>query len=160
MFCFLILSAYFLPFPHFSGTILLIWRLMKNFYFLSHFHTNVYVKFFIKELRLFCSWSDPISAFSIPLSEKYGNVYSTEKQVVSFTAVFQLQHSYEYAHWSSFKNRSKWASVETYRRRFSAAFRTTTVKYTHRWLLPKYSWSSFYCNIRKVSRKANVMESF
>ena len=64
MFCFLILSPYFLPFPHVLGTILLMWRLMKIFYFLSHFHTNVYVKLFIKELNLFCSWARPnISIF-------------------------------------------------------------------------------------------------
>ena len=64
MFCFLILSPYFLPFPHVLGTILLMWRLMKIFYFLSHFHTNVYVKLFIKELNLFCSLARPnISIF-------------------------------------------------------------------------------------------------
>ena len=45
-------------------------------------------------------------------------------------AVFQLQYSYEYVNWNSFKNRSKWASVEMYLRRFSTAFRTVIVKYT------------------------------
>ena len=46
---------------------------------------------------------------------------------MSFTALFQLQYSYKYANWNSFKNRSKWVSVEMYRRRFSTAFRTGTV---------------------------------
>ena len=32
---------------------------------------------------------------------------------------FQLQHSYEYNNWNSFKNRSKWASAEMYFKRFS-----------------------------------------
>ena len=46
---------------------------------------------------------------------------------MSFTALFQLQYSYKYANWNSFKNRSKWVSVEMYRRRFSTAFRIGTV---------------------------------
>ena len=101
-----------------------------------------------------------ISIFDPFVIEVYGNVYSTEEQVVSFTAVFQLHYSYEYANWNSFKNRSKWASVEMYLRRFSTAFRTATVKNTHRWLLPKCSWSSCSWNIRKISGKTNVTESF
>ena len=52
---------------------------------------------------------------------------------MSYTAAFQ--YPYEYANWNSFRNRYKWASVEMYLRRFSTAFRTTTVKNTHRWLL-------------------------
>ena len=52
-----ILFPYFLHFPHFLGTILLMWKQMKTFYFWSHFHTNVYVKLFTKELNLFCSWA-------------------------------------------------------------------------------------------------------
>ena len=59
-----ILFPYFLHFPHFLGTILLMWKQMKTFYFWSHFHTNVYVKLFTKELNLFCSWTRPnISIF-------------------------------------------------------------------------------------------------
>ena len=46
-------------FPHVLGTILLMWRLMKIFYFWSHFHTNVYVKLFTKEINLFYSWARP-----------------------------------------------------------------------------------------------------
>ena len=41
--------------------------------------------------------------------------------------MFQLQYSYEYANRNFFKNRSKWASVEMYLRRFSTAFRTAAV---------------------------------
>ena len=41
-------------FPYVLGIILLMWRLMKKFYFWSHFHTNVYVKLFTKEVNLFC----------------------------------------------------------------------------------------------------------
>ena len=71
------------------------WRLMKIFYFWSHFHINLYVKLFSKEVAYFDP--DPISAFLIPLSKKYGNIYSKEEQVLCFTEVLQLQYSYEYA---------------------------------------------------------------
>ena len=122
MFCFLILSLYFLHFPHVLETILLMWRLLKIFDFWSHFHANVSVKLFTKELNLFCTWAWlNISIFG---------PFVIEEQVVSFMAVFQLQYSYEYANWSSFTNRSKWASAETYLKRFSTASRTATVK-TH-----------------------------
>ena len=46
-------------FPHVLGTTLLMWRLMKIFYFWYHFHTKVYVKLFTKEVNLFCSWTRP-----------------------------------------------------------------------------------------------------
>ena len=56
-------SCFFCPienhFPHILVTILLTGRLMKIFYFESHFHTNVYVKLFTKEVNLFCSWARP-----------------------------------------------------------------------------------------------------
>ena len=60
-------------FSHVLGTILLMWRLMKIFYFLYHFHTNVYVKLFnipmnmaigirlkidTSELQQKCFWGD------------------------------------------------------------------------------------------------------
>ena len=46
-------------FPHVLGTTLLMWRLIKTFYFWSHFHANVYVKLFTEEVNLFCSWARP-----------------------------------------------------------------------------------------------------
>ena len=46
-------------FPYVLRTILLIWRLMKSFYFWSHFHTTIYLKLFTKEVNLFCSWARP-----------------------------------------------------------------------------------------------------
>ena len=67
---------------------------------------------------------------------------------MSFTKVIQLQDSYEYGNWNSFKNRYKCTSAEMFLRRFSAAFRTASIKNTHRWLLLKYLG------------KTNVMESF
>ena len=51
-------------FPHVLGTILLIWRLMKNFYFWSHF---VYLKLFTKEINLFCCWARSNICISDPL---------------------------------------------------------------------------------------------
>ena len=45
---------------------------------------------------------------------------------------FQLQYSYEYNNWNLFQTRSKWASVEMDLWRFSTAFRTATIKNTHR----------------------------
>ena len=64
-------------------------------------------------------------------------IYSTEEQVVSLTAVLQLQYSYEYGNWDLFKIIPKWASAEMYLRRSSTAFRIATIKNMHRWLLPK-----------------------
>ena len=49
---------------------------------------------------------------------------------MSFTKVIQLQDSYEYGNWNSFKNRYKWTSAEMFLRRFSAAFRTASIKNT------------------------------
>ena len=91
----------------------------------------------------------PISAFQIPLTWKYGNIYSTEEQVVSFTKVIQLQYSYEYGNWNSFKNRHKWTSGEMFLRRFFAAFRTLSIKNTHRWLLPKCSFAEYSQSIQE-----------
>ena len=127
MLCFLILFPYYRNhFPMFWGTILLIWRIMKNFYFWSHFHTNLYGKIITNEFNLFCSWARPMSVFQIHFSQKYANIYSTDEWVV-FTAVFQLQYCYEYGNWNSFKNRSKWASTEIYLG----------------WLLAKCLWRSY-----------------
>ena len=139
MFCFLILSPYFLPFPHVLGTILLMLRLTKIFYFLSHFRTNVYVKLFTKGLNLLCSWARPNINIFYPFVIEVQRCKQYRRAGSVFYGSFQLQYSYEYANWHSFKNRSKWASVVMYSRRFSTAFRTATVKYTHRWLLPKCS---------------------
>ena len=50
---------------------------------------------------------------------------------------FQLQYFCVCNNWNSFKTRSKRASAEIYLRRFSTAFRTTTIKNTYRWLRPK-----------------------
>ena len=58
-------------FPHVLETMLLMWKLFR-----SYFHSNIYVKLFTK-LSYFVS--DSLSAFQIPLSQKYGNIYSTEK---------------------------------------------------------------------------------
>ena len=46
-------------FVHVLGAILLIWRLIKIFYFWSHLHTNVYEILFTKEVNLFWSWARP-----------------------------------------------------------------------------------------------------
>ena len=126
MFCFLILFPYFLHFPYVLETILLMWRLMKIFYFWSHFYTNVNVKLFTKELNLFCSWARPsINIFDhfvievwIPLQQ----CFNWNRNSIGMSIGIFLKY----------KNRSKWASVEMYLRRFSTAFRTATVKNTHR----------------------------
>ena len=104
---------------------------MKNFYFWSHFHTRVYLKFFTKEVNQFCSWARPnINIFDHLVIEVWK--YIQYRRVGSvFYAVLQLQYSYEYINWNSFKNRSKWASAEMHLRRFSTAFRTAPLLRTH-----------------------------
>ena len=126
-------------FPDVFGTILLMWRLIKKIYLWFHFHTNIFVKLFTKEANLFCSGGRPnFNVLDLFVrSQKYGNIYSTEEQVV-----LQLQYSYEYDNWNSFKNRSKWYLAEMHLRRFSTVFRTATIKSTHSWLFLKCSWSS------------------
>ena len=66
-----------------------------------------------------------------------------------FTEVIQLQYYYEYGSWNSFKNRYKWTSAEMLLRRFSAAFRTTSIK-AH---IGGCFQSVRLQNIRKVSRE-------
>ena len=53
-------------FPHFLGAILLMGRLMKIFSFRSHFHPNIYLKLFIKEVNLFCCWTQSNICISDP----------------------------------------------------------------------------------------------
>ena len=68
---------------------------------------------------------------------------------MSFTEVIQLQYSHEYDNCNSFKNRYKWTSAEMFLRRFSAAFRTVSIKNTHRWLLRKCSFAEYSQSIWK-----------
>ena len=99
-------------FPHVLVTILLTWRLMKIFYFLSHFHRNVYWKLFTKLVNLFASWARPNINILDPLVIEVWK-YRQHRRVGSFfTRVLQLQYSYENYNWNLFKNRSKWASAE------------------------------------------------
>ena len=70
---------------------------------------------------------------------------------MSFTEVIQLQCSYEYCILNSFKNRYKWASVDMFLRRFSAVFRTASIKNTHKWFLSKCSFAESSRNIHKKS---------
>ena len=81
MFCFFILFTYYRKSlsPCF-GDKLLMWKLMKNVYFWSHFYTNVYVKLLTKEVNLFCSWARPnISILDPFVIEVNRNIYSTEE---------------------------------------------------------------------------------
>ena len=99
-------------FPHVLVTILLTWRLMKIFYFLSHFHRNVYWKLFTKLVNLFASWARPNINILDPLVIEVWK-YRQHRRVGSFfTTVLQLQYSYENYNWNLFKNRSKWVSAE------------------------------------------------
>ena len=134
-------------FPHVLETILLMWRLMKIFNFWSNFHTNVYVKLFAKEVNLFCSWVRPNICVLDPFDIEVWKYIQYKEYLVSFTEVIQLQYSCEYGNWNSFKNRSKWTSAEMFLRRFSAAFRTESVKNTRRWLLPKCSFAEYLQSI-------------
>ena len=82
-------------FAHVLGAVPLMWRLMKIFYFWSHFHTNVYVKLFTKEVNLFCSWARP----NICISEvwKYiqhrrvGSVFYGSDSIAIFLWIWQLK---------------------------------------------------------------------
>ena len=84
-----------------------------------------------KEVNVFSSWAWPNVGIFDPFVIEVRKCIQYRRAGVSFTAVFQLQYSYVYATWNSFENRSKWASVEIYLRRFSTAFRTATVENTH-----------------------------
>ena len=59
-------------FPYVFGAMLLIWRLMKNFYLWSHFQTNVSVKLFTKEVNPFCSWAWPNISILDPFAIEVG----------------------------------------------------------------------------------------
>ena len=71
MFCFPILSRTIgIRFPHVSGTILLMWKLIKKNCFRSHFYSKVYVELFTKEINLFYCWARSIICISDPLATK------------------------------------------------------------------------------------------
>ena len=87
-------------FAHVLGTILLMWRLMKIFYFWSHFHTNVYVKLFNEEVNLFCSWARPNICTSAPFDievwkyiqyRKVGSVFYRSDSIAIFLWICQLE---------------------------------------------------------------------
>ena len=87
-------------FPHVLGTILLMWRLMKIFYFWSHFHTNVYVKLFTKEVNLFCSWARPNTCILDPFDievwkyiqyRSVGSVFYGSDSIAIFLWIWQLE---------------------------------------------------------------------
>ena len=103
-------------------------RTNKKILFLIPFPHKCLCKLFTKKSTYFINEPDPTAVFQIPLSQKYGDIHSTEEQVVSLTTVLQLQYSYEYDNWNLFKNRSQWASAEMHLRRFFTAFRITTIK--------------------------------
>ena len=53
-------------FPCLFGAILLMWKLIKTFYFRSYFDSNICVKLFTKEVNLFCCWARAIICISGP----------------------------------------------------------------------------------------------
>ena len=106
-------------------------------FFWSHFYTNVYMKLFTEEVNLFYSWGRPNICISDPFAIEAWR-YIQCRRVGS---VFYGSASTEYS--SEYDNRHyKWASAEMYLRRFLTAFRTATIKNTHKWLFPKCLWSS------------------
>ena len=69
-------------FPHFSGTILLMWRLI-NFFFRFHFHLYIYVKLFTKEVNPCCSWAQSSFCISDPFATEVSK-YLQYRSVDSF----------------------------------------------------------------------------
>ena len=134
-----------ITFPMFLGwTILLMWRLMKMFYFWSHFiHTNVYVKLFTKEVNLFCSWVGPniciLDSFDIEVW-KYIQ-YRRAGSVLRKWFICNIPMNMAIG--ICLENRYKWTSAEMFLWRFSTAFRTASIKNTHRWLLPKCLFAAY-----------------
>ena len=55
-------------FPHVLGTMLQMRKLIKHFCFWSHFHSNVYVKLFTKEVNLFCCQAQSYVCISCPFA--------------------------------------------------------------------------------------------
>ena len=131
-------------FPHVLGTMLLTWKLIKNFYFRSHFHSNFYLKLFNKEVNLFCCWARSNICISDTFAIEVWEYIQYRRAGSFFSTVIQFLHySYEYGNWNSFKNIYKWTSAEMFHRRSSAAFRTASIKNTHRWFLPKCSFAEY-----------------
>ena len=113
----------------------------ENFYLRSRFHSKVCVELFTKKINLSCCWARSNICISDPfVIEVWKYIQYRRVDSVFYSSASTFANSYEYGHWNSFKNRSKWASLEVFLRRFSAAFRTATIKNTHRWLLPKCSF--------------------
>ena len=87
-------------FPHDLETILLMWKLMENFYFWSHFHTNVYMKLFTKEVNLFCSCARPNICISDPFVieiwkyiqyRRVGSVFYGSDSIAIFLWIWKLE---------------------------------------------------------------------
>ena len=86
-------------FWHVLGTILLMWRLMKIFYFWSHFHTNIYAKLFTKEVNLFSFWAQPNICILDPFDiegwkyiqyRRVGSVFYGNESIAIFLWIWQL----------------------------------------------------------------------
>ena len=88
---------YWKYFPNVSVTILLMWETMENFYLWAHFHTNVSVKLFTKEVNLFCSWARPIlNPFVIEVWKyiqygRVGSVFYGGDSIEMFLWIWQLE---------------------------------------------------------------------
>ena len=87
-------------FPHVLGIILMMWRLMKKFYFWSHFHADVYVKVFTKKVNLFCSCTQPNICISAPFDievwtyiqyRRVGSVSYGSDSIAIFLWIWQLE---------------------------------------------------------------------
>ena len=87
-------------FPHVLGTILLMGRLMKIFYFWSHLHINVYLKLFTIEVNLCCSWARPniciLDPFDIKVWKyvqyrRVDSVFYGSDSIAMFLWIWQLE---------------------------------------------------------------------
>ena len=81
MFCFLILFPYYRKSlsPCFGDNTTDVKTNEKSFYFWPHFHPNVCVKLFTKEVNLFCSWVRPNISILDPFVKEVWKLHCTEE---------------------------------------------------------------------------------
>lgn len=97
-------------FPHVLWTIPLTWRLTKKFYLRSHFHSNVYVKLFNKELNLFCCWTQSKICISDPFAFVMLMSAQIHLQRFAYSHVLDQKVTVAFDWESSTRQRSKYVS--------------------------------------------------